>query len=318
MIKNLLIALGLVFAVLLPPASGTELKPTTARAFERYVELTEARIHGEVSDPGRFLQFDSLPDAQKAELLSRLRRGEVMIQSMSTKENGAPIEIPGGLVHHWLAIGFIPGASAYQALKLAQDYERFAQLYKPEVQDARVLNREGQHFRIYYRFSRHAIISISYNVQFDVEYFTPDNLRNYSVARALRIAEVENAGKVNEKEYPVGNDHGYMWRLNMYTRCAERDGGVYLQIEFLALSRTVPAVFAWLVNPYIHSVPQDYLKRNLETTRVALAPSGRGPLSRERDSIASIEGPGCMTCKLLKEEKRADLLFEEEGHTDGY
>jgi len=62
-----------------------------------------------------------------------------------------------------------------------------------------------------------------------------------------------------------------MWRLNLYSRCVERDGGVYVQIEFLALSRTVPAAFAWLVNPYMRSIPRDYLKRYLDETRTALA-----------------------------------------------
>ncbi len=82
---------------------------------------------------------------------------------------------------------------------------------------------------------------------------------------------MQNPGKPSEKEYPVGNDHGYMWRLNLYSRSAERDGGVYVQVEFLALSRPVPAIFAWLINPYMRSVPREYLKRYLEATRTALS-----------------------------------------------
>ena len=92
--------------------------------------------------------------------------------------------------------------------------------------------------------------------------------------RAVHIGEIENPGKADEKEYPEGKDHGYMWRLNLYMRYLQRDGGVYIQVEFLALSRTVPAVFAWLVNPYIHSIPRDYLKHYLEATRKALSPTG--------------------------------------------
>jgi hypothetical protein len=81
---------------------------------------------------------------------------------------------------------------------------------------------------------------------------------------------VENPGKDNEREFPVGNDHGYLWRLNLYTRYLERDNGVYIQIEFLGLSRSVPPVFAWLVNPYTRSVPTDYLTHYLVATRKAL------------------------------------------------
>jgi len=61
-----------------------------------------------------------------------------------------------------------------------------------------------------------------------------------------------------------------MWRVNFDSRWAERDGGVYLQVEFLALSRTVPAVFAWLANPYMRSIPRDYPTRYMDATRTAL------------------------------------------------
>jgi hypothetical protein len=249
---------------------GTELKPATAQAFDRYVEATEAHIRSEVPDPQRFLRIDSLPEDQKNAELSRLQKGEIFVQSMTTRENGEPIHVPGGLVHNWLAIAFIPGASAEQVLKLEQDYSRYAELYKPDVQEAKVLTHEDEHFRVYYRFYRHAIVTVVYNVDFDVDYFIPDGSKNYSFTRAVRIAEVESPGTPLEREYAVGKDHGYMWRLNLYTRCVERDGGVYVQVEFLALSRTVPAVFAWLVNPYVHSIPRDYLRHYLEITRKAV------------------------------------------------
>ena len=155
-------------------------------------------------------------------------------------------------------------------LKLEQDYSRYAELYKPDVQETKVLSNEDEHFRVYYRFYRHAIVTVVYNVDFDVHYFILDGSKNYSFTRAVQIAELESPGTPHEREYPVGKDHGYMWRLNLYTRCIEGDGGVYVQVQFLALSRTVPAVFAWLVNPYVHSIPRDYLRHYLETTRKAL------------------------------------------------
>jgi hypothetical protein len=252
-------------------AAGTELKAATARAFEEYVKTTEAQIQIEVSDNSRFLQIDALPDEQKAAEISRLRNGEVVIHPMTTNGHETPVRVPGGLIHHWWAIAFIPGVTAGQVLHLEQDYPRYGELYKPDVQSAKMLGVEGEHFEVYYRFYRHAIVTVVYNAEFEVDYFTPDNSRNYSLARSTRIAEVQNPQKPNEREYPVGKDHGYMWRLNLYSLCVERDGGVYLQVEFLALSRTVPAVFAWLVNPYMHSIPRDYLKRYLDETRTALS-----------------------------------------------
>ncbi len=259
-----------------PQTFGTELKAPTARAFQQYVDLTEARIRGEIAGANG-LQIDSLPEIQEAEVRSRLLNGEVFIQPVTTKKDGTPIEVPGGLVHHWLALVFIPGSTAKQALQLAQNYPRYAELYKPDIQEAKILGREGQRFHVYYRLNRHAIVTVVYNAEFDVDYFAPDSLRSYGLARSIRIAEVEHPGKADEREYPVGRDHGYLWRMNLYTRYMEQDGGVYVQVEMLALSRSIPAMFAWLVNRYLHSIPQEYLRRYLETTRKTLSSEGIAP-----------------------------------------
>ena len=64
-----------------------------------------------------------------------------------------------GFVHHWLAIGFIPGATGDQAVALAQDYPRHPEFYAPDVQRARVLSHVDQHFSVYYRFYQHAIVT---------------------------------------------------------------------------------------------------------------------------------------------------------------
>ena len=91
-----------------------------------------------------------------------------------------------------------------------------------------------------------------------------------SQSYSTRIAEVENADRPDEREKSIGNDHGYLWRLNNYWRFQERDGGVYVQVESVALSRSVPTLLAWLVNPLLKRVPREYLSRLLGSTRTAL------------------------------------------------
>lgn len=259
------------------PARGSELKPATAEAFAHYAQVTEARIHGEVADPGRFLYFDSLPQAQKEALVERLRGGYVLVQRMHTRQNGHEIEVPDGLVHHWLAIGFIPGVTLRQALDLAQDFPRHPQVYGPDIQRAKVIDHSGQHYTVDFRFYHQSIVTVAYDAEFKVDYFSSDSNRAYSFSRAERIAEVDNPGKPDERELPAGEDDGYMWRLNLYTRYLEKDNGVYFQIEFLALSRSVPLIFAWLVNPFIRSIPRDYLTHYVLATRKALGAAQRAP-----------------------------------------
>jgi hypothetical protein len=283
-VATLLSAQIYFFAVLLalcftcPAATrACELTQPTAEAFQLYVQRTEARMQSELADPEHFLYFDALSNEGKNSMLTRLHNGQVVIERMRTDHNGKEIKVPGGLVHHWLAIGFIPGATRDQVIDLAQDYPRHPRVYNPDVQKAQVLEHFNQHFLVSYRFYRHAIVTTVYNTEFNVDYQLPDSTRGYCFARAVRIAEVQNPGKPDEKELSVGNDHGYMWRLNLYTRYLEKDNGVYVQIEFVALSRDTPGIIAWLANPYIRSIPTAYLTNYLRTTQRALS-------SRERFS----------------------------------
>jgi len=251
---------------------AVELRQRTAEEFQKYVEQTEVRMRGELANPGMFLYLDTLPEKQKESVKASLFSGGIMIEPLRTSQNGKHLEVPDGLVHHWLAITFVPGGTRNQAMALAEDYSRHPQLYAPDVQRAKVLSQTGEHFSVYFRLYRKVIVTAVYNTEFTADYFRPDAIRGYCISRAVRIAEVENPGNPNEHEYPTGTDHGYLWRLNLYTRYLERDNGVYIQVEFLAMSRTVPAIFAWLVNPYIRSVPREYLSNYMINTKKALVP----------------------------------------------
>jgi len=74
-----------------------------------------------------------------------------------------------------------------------------------------------------------------------------------------------------------------MWRLYTYWRVEEKDGGIYLQNESIALSRTVPFLLAWLVDPLVKSIPRNVITHLLIDTQKAVslrAPgtaSSRGP-----------------------------------------
>lgn len=153
--------LSLVFLAVLNAAgtSASELKPRTAIAFQRYEELTEARIRNELSTPGQFLALDSLPQEQRSVEIERLRNGQIYIRTVSTKENDKKIAIPDGLVHHWLAIGFIPKAHLDQVIQLTQDYAHHSDIFKPDVQRSELLSRDGKHFHVYFRFYRHAVVT---------------------------------------------------------------------------------------------------------------------------------------------------------------
>ena len=118
------------------PSCAADLKPKTTEAFNRYVAVTEARIAGETKPGGKFLYPDRPapePSEQMRDAYARLRRGEILVERQETKLDGKEVEVPDGMVHHWVGLVFIPGANLAQTLAIVQDYDHRAELYKPEV-----------------------------------------------------------------------------------------------------------------------------------------------------------------------------------------
>ena len=91
------------------------------------------------------------------------------------------------------------------------------------------MSKDGEIFTVYYRLYTKTFVTAVYNVTFDVRYFPTDPTREHARCYSTRIAEVEHPGKPTEREKPVGNDRGYLWRLYTYSRYEEKDGGVYIQ-----------------------------------------------------------------------------------------
>src|SRR5258708_17996678 len=87
--------------------------------------------------------------------------------------------------------------------------------------------------------------------------------------RCCRITTTTGA-PINSAEFPADQGHGYLWRLSNYWRLEEKEGGVYMQVESIALSRDVPAIFAWFVNPLIRRTSRQTLANLLYATRRGL------------------------------------------------
>ncbi len=260
---------GVSLSLTVSPAHAAELKPQTAEAFARYILSAEERMNRELRGGGAFLWVDRQPEAERQKLYAQLRQGQTLVERVEQRGD-EPVEVPGGLVHDWVALCFIPGATLEQALAVLQDYDSHQNIYKPDVQRSKLLSRQGDDFQFYMQLYQKKIVSAVLNAQFEAHYARLGAARANSLARSTRIAEVENPGEPGERERPVGNDRGFLWRLNSYWRFAESDGGVYVQLESIALSRRVPAIFAWLVNPLLRSIPRDHLTHVLNSTRSAV------------------------------------------------
>jgi hypothetical protein len=269
--KNLrvLLAAWAVAGLFVPPLDSAEPKTETVAAFDRYIRATEERM-AEDSCSHRFLVMNRLSDALRQETYNQLRQGQLYVEQLHATEDGRSIEIPGGLIHHWVGVVFIPRASLSQTVALLQDYDHYANVYKPQVRRSKLVERNDNKFKIYLQFYQKTIVTVVINATFDVHFGMCGPMRALSRSYSTRIAEVENPGRPDERELPVGNDHGYVWRLYNYSRIEEQDGGVYLQMESVGLSRKIPWMFAWLINPLTNSIPRDVLSNLLNATRKAV------------------------------------------------
>ena len=254
------------------PAAAADLQPKTVAAFDRYVTLTEA---GMDAPGGTALWIDTLPDLRTKEVGELLRAGNVVVERLVTKDGARDIDIPDGLVHHWVGTVFVPGARLQDAVALLQDYDRHAEVYAPAVQRSKRLSQDGDRFTVFLRFYQKKVIAVVVNTEHEASFVrrAPGEVR--SRIRSTRIAEVEGPGTPAEREKPVGRDGGYLWRLNTYWRFVERDTGVYIQCESVTLTRSIPIGFGWLVGPFVNSVPRESLEFTLDTTRKTLQKPSR-------------------------------------------
>ena len=251
----------------------TSLKAPTVEAFDRYVRLTDARNNRELRAATNLLWIDDLPQAERANAYAALKRGDVKMRRLETRDNGAAIHCPDGMIHHWVGLAFIPGVKLQDVLGILQDYDRHSVYYAPDVQRSKLEARDNGHFRVFLRFRRHKIITVVLNTQHEVQYFHDSESRVHSRSSAVRIAEVENPGKTDEREKTPGEDSGFLWRMETWWRIIESDGGVYVQSEVASLTRDIPAGLGWLIGPFVTSIPKESLTFTLDATRKAVEQS---------------------------------------------
>ena len=251
-------------AVALGSASlvAAELTSATVDAFNRYVAVAERQRQSAPT----FLWIDADAPAERR-ARDAVRRGELAITRVEIRDGGREIAVPDGLVHHWLGTAFVRGATLEQALTLLQDYNRHADIYKPSVAQSRLISHDGDRYTFFLRFFMKKVITVVVNSEHDARFTRHDARRAESRIHSTRIAEVENPGSAREREKPVGNDGGYLWRLNSYWRFEQRDEGVYLQCESISLTRGIPFGLGWVVRPFVTSIPRETLTFTLETTR---------------------------------------------------
>ena len=112
---------------------------------------------------------------------------------------------------------FLPGGSLRKTLQLLRDYDRHQDIY-PEVVDSKLLSSKDDTLRAYLRLVKTRVLTVVLNTEHEVQYREISPNRGFIRSRSTRISEVKNACKPDETQMPVGEDSGFLWRLNAYWR----------------------------------------------------------------------------------------------------
>ncbi len=260
-------------------AFPAELQRRTARAFDQYIAALEARLTREEHFPSTFLSIQNLPSPRQSAVLTMLREGGIEIRHVHARNPaGQAIPVPGGWIHDFVGDVFVPRASVSNAVGVLLDFSRFPDYYRPEIIRGKILSRSGNDFKVYLRLQRTSPVNFTVDMLEDAQLRELDSTHAALWTRSYRIAQVEDAGKPDEHEDPPGQGSGYIWRMNTYWALEEWRGGVLVEMEIVALSRTIPFGLNWLVGPLVSRVAQATVRGTMAATRGAIfATAGPAP-----------------------------------------
>ena len=265
-----LLALPAAVWILSAPAA-IDLRPHTLKAFERYVQLTEARIATETSGAAPFLWIDRQPEAAKNGMLTRLRQGEVVVERLQTRDGKAEIDVDDGLLHHWIGTVLLPQVKLDRAIAFVQNYPKYPVVFAPLIQRAQVTSQSPERFAVTMRTWTKKVITVVVDADYVIEYRRLGPPRVYSRSIASNVREVSSAGTASESSVPAERGQGFLWRLNTYCSFEERNEGVYEQCETVSLTRDIPFGLGWIIRPIVSGMPRETLAFTLGKVRSGVA-----------------------------------------------
>jgi len=156
-------------------------------------------------------------------------------------------------------------------LQVVRDYGRYKELYKPTVADSRVIaTGEASDLFSMRLLYKSVFLKTALDTDYESGFVHVDDRRGYSISRATRIQEIEEYGAPAQHALKEGEGSGVIWRLFSIARYIERDGGVYIELEAIGLSRDIPASLRWIVEPIVRRVSRGSLSTSLQQTENAV------------------------------------------------
>jgi hypothetical protein len=244
-------------------AATVVLKQETKDAWDEYLQNANAAMQARLQPGAHFLWLDEQPN-----LAERIRTKGPHIAPIGPH---IPKKVPSGLIHDGLGVGFVPNAKIDDIVGVLRDYGKYKEIYRPGVLDSISRNTDGTKDSFFMRLANRSVVAkTALDAECEASYFRVDEHRLYSVSSTTHILEIDKFGSPEQRVMPEDEGTGLIWRLSSITRLEERDGGVYAELEAIALSRDIPEAFRLFVTPIVRRVARDSLATSLHQTKVAL------------------------------------------------
>jgi hypothetical protein len=244
------ITLALTFFSLPMTAANLTLKPATIKSWNSYLQQAEARV-------------------ENAPAVRVSAERSVTVRVEPAVGNGT-VPVPDGLIHDWIGTTFIPNATVAQLQAVVHDYDHYKDIYAPTVIDSKAMDVGNGRETFSMEWFR-KVLSITTGL--DADYANTQTARadgGYVITRSTRIQEIRNFGRENEQKLPADTGSGYIWRICSILRYEQADGGVYLRLEAIVLSRDIPHAVRWVASPIVNHLSRNSVTATLTQTRGAV------------------------------------------------
>jgi hypothetical protein len=242
---------------------GADLKAEAVQQWEEYIKRADRRNADHLAGGRAFLVSDEIAGQS-----AKLRDGAIVV---NPADPHVPLKVPSGLIHDWIGAAFIPNATLREVMAVLRDYDRYRDYYPPHVVESkRIAGAEFEDQFSLLFVNRSLVAKTALDTGYRSVLTRVDDRRCYSIGEATRIREIADYDTPAQHTLPEDQGIGLMWRLHNITRLEERDGGVYMELEAIALSRDIPAALRWVLEPIVRRVSRSSLETSLLQTKGAV------------------------------------------------
>ena len=242
---------------------AAELKLETLRAWDEYIAVANARAAARLAPDSSFLWAH-----ENSSRFQRIQKGEMLA---SPVVGHGTRRIPSGLIHHWIGTVFIPSTTISEVFAVVRSYDRYKEIFRPVTVDAKLISQEENSDKFSLLLSKKVLfVTTTIAGEFQSTYNRVSQERWSNVSYSTRLQDVKDYGQPSERKLEPNDGSGFLWRAYSFSRYQEQDGGVYMEFEAIVLTRDVPAIWRWLVNPIIDNLSRETILTSLQKTRDAV------------------------------------------------